>query len=47
MKGSDEKNELRFKKLEDTVYQNKQQVRCEESGNKKRAYEEINGEGDD
>ena len=46
LKESDEKNELRFKKLEDTVYQNKQQVRFEESANKKRAYEEIHGEGD-
>ena len=47
LRESDEKNELQFKKLEDTVYHNKQQVRFEESANKKRAHEEINWEGDD
>ena len=47
LKEFEEKNEVRFKKLEEIVYKNKQnQVRFDGGANKKRIYEEINGTGD-
>ena len=51
LKESDEKNDARFKKLEDTVYKNKQQkeVRFEEHAknkDKKRTFEEVGESGD-